>query len=140
MKNKTIIKDYIYASFLLLISVYGCKSGIIKNVEARQDIREFNTAQQKQKAFANIVFAAVETDAVISNKPTDDCADDPAIWIHKSNPSKSVVFGSNKKRGIHSYSLNGKEIQFVDYAKINNIDVRQNVLINGKKTRYTSWK
>lgn len=37
--------------------------------------------------------ATVETDPVA---PAGDAADDPAIWVHPTNPSRSVVIGNDK--------------------------------------------
>jgi len=52
-------------------------------------------------------------------------ADDPAIWIHPSDPSRSLLFLSDKERGIYVFDLQGRQIQHVDFgSRINNIDVR----------------
>lgn len=56
-----------------------------------------------------------------------DAADDPAIWIHPTVPKKSLVFGTDKKRGLAVYNLAGKEIQFLNAGRLNNVDVRENV-------------
>ena len=37
-----------------------------------------------------------------------DAADDPAIWIHPTQPEKSRVLGTNKKQGLLAYDLDGK--------------------------------
>lgn len=86
----------------------------------------YKSAKDGQKNITNIVYALKETDPLLDFTLEDDAADDPAIWLNKNNPDKSVIYGSNKKAGIHSYNLDGKELQFVKYAKINNIDIRQN--------------
>jgi 3-phytase len=69
------------------------------------------------------VTAVVETDPVPGE---DDAADDPAIWIHPSDPSKSVVIGTDKEgSGLGVYALDGSELQFVrEDGRINNVDVR----------------
>lgn len=59
-----------------------------------------------------------------------DAADDPAIWIHPSDPSRSLIIGSNKQSGIAVYDLNGTEVAFYPVGKINNVDVRQNIPLN----------
>jgi len=81
----------------------------------------------KRPLVPNIVYAKVETEPVHSVKLNDDAADDAAIWKNFESPDKSIIFCTNKKQGIHSYNLKGKEIQFIKYAKINNTDIRQNV-------------
>ncbi len=105
----------------------GCFGSAAVEKDARDDVRKYLDAAQKRKNVEHIIHAQVETDVVFTKDVDDDGADDPAIWIHPTNPSKSIVFGSNKKKGIHSYLLNGAEVQFVKYAKINNIDIRQQV-------------
>lgn len=60
---------------------------------------------------------------------TDGSADDPAIWIHPSDPSKSLIFGSDLEEGIYAWDFSGREIQHVSLSalraeRINNLDVR----------------
>ena len=55
-----------------------------------------------------------------------DAADDPAIWIHPTQPSKSRVLGTNKKQGLLAYDLDGKLLQELAVGRLNNVDVRPN--------------
>ncbi len=64
---------------------------------------------------------------IISEKVLHD-TDDPAIWIHPSDPSKSIVFGTDKDidGAIFAFDLDGKVIQNKVINNIrypNNIDV-----------------
>ncbi len=61
-----------------------------------------------------------------------DAADDPAIWVNKKRPQKSLVIGTNKQQGLFVYDLNGKEVQHFNTGKLNNVDVRYGVQF-GKK-------
>ncbi len=54
----------------------------------------------------------------------DDAADDPAIWFNNKNPDQSLVFGTDKKQGIYTYSIKGKTLNFSELGSINNIDLR----------------
>lgn len=72
------------------------------------------------------VVAAVET-AVMPD--ADDAADDPAIWVHPANPEQSLVIGTNKRRGLVVYRLDGSEASKRDDGRMNNVDLRQNVTI-----------
>ncbi len=56
-----------------------------------------------------------------------DAADDPAIWIHPDDPSRSIIYGSNKTGGIAAYDLSGKEMAYAEVGRINNIDVAYNL-------------
>ncbi|MCY3857705.1 MAG: phytase [Gammaproteobacteria bacterium] len=70
------------------------------------------------------VVAVVETEPVAS---TDDAADDPAIWVHPRDPSRSLVFATDKKHGIEVYSLDGERVQSLPVGHVNNIDIRQKI-------------
>lgn len=56
-----------------------------------------------------------------------DAADDPAIWIHPTDPARSRVLGTNKKQGLLVYGLDGRELQLLPVGRINNVDLRQRV-------------
>ena len=69
----------------------------------------------------------VEVEAIYETPPVvtkGDAADDPAIWVNKSNPSNSIIFGTDKKSGIYSYNLQGQELSYTNLGNINNIDIR----------------
>lgn len=84
-----------------------------------------------QKCISNHIYPDLETTPVDGNN-TADIADDPAIWYNNENPSKSLVFATNKEKGIHVFDINGKQIQFLNYAAFNNIDLRDGFLINSQ--------
>jgi myo-inositol-hexaphosphate 3-phosphohydrolase len=71
-----------------------------------------------------IVQARVQTESMAR---FGDVADDPAIWIHPNDASRSRVLGTNKKQGLLVYDLAGKQQQFLEVGRINNVDVRQRV-------------
>ena len=67
------------------------------------------------------VTAKFETPQVTTH---DDAADDPAIWVDVAQPENSLVFGTDKKSGVHVYNLQGQEIGYTGLGDINNIDLR----------------
>ena len=75
------------------------------------------------------VPALVESDAVHAD-PEMDAADDPAIWVHPLDSSRSIIFGSNKTYGIDAYDLGGKRLQSYEVGRINNIDVLYGFALN----------
>lgn len=88
--------------------------------------------QQQEEKSPNVlvqVLADIETQPVANN---DDAADDPAIWIHPTDPSLSLLICSNKKSGIMVYDLQGNEKGHYPVGKINNVDVRQGIYLNDK--------
>lgn len=71
-----------------------------------------------------IVLPRGQTDPVARR---GDAADDPAIWVHPSDPTRSRVLGTNKKQGLLVYDLAGRERQLLAVGRLNNVDVRQRV-------------
>lgn len=69
------------------------------------------------------VHASVETVNVPS---AGDAADDPAIWIHPTDPALSTIIATDKNWGLLVYGLDGREIQRVSGARPNNVDLRYN--------------
>jgi 3-phytase len=76
------------------------------------------------------VTATVETTPV---RHSGDAADDPALWIHPSDPSLSLVIGDDKGGGLCVYSLDGRELQLLHEQKhLNNVDLRYGVPLAGR--------
>jgi len=74
------------------------------------------------------VVAQAQTDSVARS---GDAADDPAIWVHPGDASRSRVFGTNKKQGLLNYDLQGRQVQLLESGRLNNVDLRQNLLLGG---------
>ena len=102
-----------------------------RNTEAREDSIKLASAYLAQSKINDIVLAEVETDPV-QEDPTEDAADDPAIWHNHKEPAKSIIFGTNKKSGVHAYDLKGSDQRFYALGKVNNIDIRQEVQLGEK--------
>lgn len=77
-----------------------------------------------------IVMARVQTVPVAQ---TGDAADDPAIWVHPSDPAASLVLATDKKRGLAVYDLEGRELQFLPVGRINNVDLRRDVRLGNER-------
>ncbi|WP_134684872.1 phytase [Brevibacillus migulae] len=75
------------------------------------------------------VKADMETQPV---QTSDDAADDPAVWVHPSDPAKSKFITTNKKSGLIVYDLAGKEIKSYPFGKLNNVDLRYNFKLGSK--------
>jgi 3-phytase len=60
-----------------------------------------------------------------------DAADDPAIWLHPTVAEKSLVFGTNKQRGLLVYGLDGALVQQLNVGRVNNVDIRQGFTYKG---------
>ena len=71
-----------------------------------------------------IVLPRMQTEPVAQ---LGDAADDPAIWVHPTDPTKSRILGTNKKQGMLVYDLQGKQTQFLASGRLNNVDLRQDL-------------
>ncbi len=84
-------------------------------------------------------LAPVREDALqpaVVTQPLPHDTDDPAIWIHPTDPTKSLIIGTDKDTdgGLYVYDLDGKIIKKSEVLKRpNNVDVAYGLLINGKK-------
>jgi len=76
------------------------------------------------------VTARVESVAVGSY---GDAADDPAIWVDPVNPGNSLVVATDKKAGLYVYDMAGEVVQFLADGKMNNVDLREDFKLAGKK-------
>ncbi|HKI88107.1 MAG TPA: phytase [Draconibacterium sp.] len=81
------------------------------------------------KIIKNTITAVVETEPV-PEKKNDDAADDPAIWINKVNPEKSIIIGTDKKGGMITYNIKGEELFYFFTGKMNNCDLRYGFPLN----------
>lgn len=68
-----------------------------------------------------VLSPLVQTEPVPS---VGDAADDPAIWLHPTNPAQSRVLGTDKRNGLAVYDLQGKQLQYLNVGRLNNVDVR----------------
>ena len=72
--------------------------------------------------------------SVVTDKTPFD-SDDPAIWIHPQDPSKSLVFGTDKNSqgGVYAFDLKGNILpakSLTDVARPNNVDIEYGFSIN----------
>jgi 3-phytase len=73
-----------------------------------------------------IVPAAIETPGMGT---TGDAADDPAVWVHPTDASKSLILGTNKDAGVYVYGIDGSEKQKLLVGLANNVDLRGNLAV-----------
>lgn len=73
--------------------------------------------------------------SVVTEKTPHD-SDDPAIWVNKTNPEQSIVFGTDKDEingGVYAFDLDGKIIQpksITNLSYPNNVDVEYGFKLN----------
>ncbi|MER5967513.1 phytase [Streptomyces sp. NPDC002057] len=91
-------------------------------------------------ALAALTFSAAPANAAVSSvtatvetapvSHTGDAADDPAIWVHPTDPAKSVVVGTDKKGALEVYDMTGARIQRINGDYGNNVDLRGNIVVS----------
>ncbi len=77
----------------------------------------------------------VEATAVVETEPVlhpGDAADDPAIWPHPTDPSRSVVIGNDKGGALDVYDMQGQLLQRIEEGFFGNVDVRTEVNVGGQ--------
>ena len=96
----------------------------------------FSCKQEKKKIAQPKIAASVITDTVSYD------TDDPAIWMHPSDPSKSLVIGTDKDSlgALYVFNLEGKVIDSLVRKGIqrpNNVDVGYGLtLADGSKVDF----
>jgi 3-phytase len=58
--------------------------------------------------------------------------DDGAIWVHPTDPSKSLILTTDKTRGLFVYDLQGTQLQNIPGYELNNVDLRYGFELGGK--------
>lgn len=85
--------------------------------------------------YAPIAEDALRPSAI--TQPTPNDTDDPAIWIHPTDASKSLIVGTDKEDGggLYVYDLDGKIVnKFIGMQRPNNVDIAYGLFIKGVKT------
>jgi 3-phytase len=88
----------------------------------------------KDDKLAPVAANAVKPTAITEALPHD--TDDPSIWIHPTDASKSIIIGTDKDTdgGLYAFDLNGKILKkSITLKRPNNVDIAYGLLIDGKK-------
>ena len=88
----------------------------------------------KDDKLAPVAANAVKPTTVTQALPHD--TDDPSIWIHPTDASKSIIVGTDKDTdgGLYAFDLNGKILKkSITLKRPNNVDIAYGLLIDGKK-------
>lgn len=76
------------------------------------------------------VHAVAETEPVNTD---GDAADDPAVWVDRRDPARSLIVASQKRYGVLLYDLKGKLLQSLPAGRINNVDLRDGFVLDGRE-------
>lgn len=94
-------------------------------------------------AGTRVVTARAETPSLFDDAAGGDAdADDPAIWVDRRRPGRSVVIGTAKNAGLRVYDLGGREVQAIrppaapgpddEAGRFNNVDVVTGFRLGGR--------
>jgi len=89
----------------------------------------FADPRKPAAATARTVTPTLETPAV---ETWGDAADDPAIWVNPRDAAKSAVIATDKNLGLYVYDLEGRLLQTVTDGRMNNVDLRDGFMVDGK--------
>ncbi len=89
-------------------------------------------------AGALLVSAPVDIQPAVRTEMVADDPDDPAIWIHPSDPARSLIIGTNKVKApggaLVVFGLDGKTRQTVaGLDRPNNVDVEYGLPLGGAR-------
>ena len=121
--NCTCNRIFLASVFLsaMLVTIIGCETN-----------RPSEGSRKAGEHIKNTVVAVAETDPVPQDKD-EDSADDPAIWIDTTNVMNSFTIGTDKKGGLATYDLNGKQLNYYADGRMNNCDLRYGFQLGDKK-------
>ena len=80
---------------------------------------------------------SVDIRASVATAPVTDDADDPAVWVHPSDPARSLIIGTNKVAApagaLVVFGLDGKIRQTIaGLDRPNNVDVEYGLVVGGQ--------
>lgn len=73
---------------------------------------------------------------LLATQPVPGDADDPAIWLHPTDPASSLILGTDKGGGLYVFDLDGRllaERSVTGLARPNNVDIEQDVSLDGRR-------
>lgn len=112
-----------------------CSPWIARAILAIGFVFLFLAAPGQTRSTPQIASAATAVTARVETPPMGhpkDSADDPAIWIHPTDPALSTIIGTDKLGALEVYDLAGNRLQSIPKA-MNNVDVRYNFPLGGER-------
>lgn len=87
-------------------------------------------------AFGWPATSPVQLENTVATEKVGDDPDDPAIWVHSSDPEKSLILGTDKadaQGALYVFGLDGKVRQRISgLDRPNNVDVEYGVMLAGR--------
>lgn len=84
-----------------------------------------------------ILYASTAVEPAVRTESAPDSPDDPAVWVHPKDPSRSLILGTIKsatpRGGLLTYDLDGGAKQIIPLDRPNNVDVEYGLLLAGQR-------
>ena len=97
----------------------------------RTEMHLIRISEKAENATLTQISTIVPT-VQLTEEDTKD-QDDMCVWVHQGDPAQSTMIASDKSASqVVVYALNGQVLQSVKIPKPGNIDIRQNVMIDGQ--------
>jgi len=95
--------------------------------------------QSTSTSVANKTVDSLIIKPTIITDTVENDTDDPAIWLHPTDKSKSLIIGTDKDEngGLYVFDLQGKCIKektIKGLKRPNNVDIEYGLMLNGKAT------
>lgn len=90
--------------------------------------------QGQHMLLAQSIPETITVNSRVSTSAVPGDADDPAVWVHPTDPAKSVIIGTDKEDegGLYVWDMSGKQLQYVPLGNPNNVDIRYGMRIGGQ--------
>ncbi|HLW21383.1 MAG TPA: phytase, partial [Cyclobacteriaceae bacterium] len=116
------MKIHIFYLLLIALPHYSCTQ---PNTDDQEE-----TFEAKDSAVKKI-------EPIVITEPAKHDTDDPAIWIHPNDPSKSLIIGTDKDQegALYVYDLKGKVIEdkvVRGLKRPNNVDIAYGFELDGR--------
>lgn len=119
---------------LLGIMVAACSASVPESVgfpDAATDQASVQGAPAPTSTGSDRIEWVIETEPVPSSR---DAADDPAIWVDRDHPERTVIIGTDKKgdAGLLVYDLAGEVLGSAGDEAMNNVDLQEGVPVGDR--------
>ena len=97
------------------------------------------TSPAEQAKADSLGASAPDVKPAVVTEPVRFDTDDPAIWVNRQDPAKSLIVGTDKNEdgALYVFDLNGKiqkDKTVKNLKRPNNVDIITGLMLNGKPT------
>ncbi|MFM9872101.1 MAG: phytase [Fimbriimonadaceae bacterium] len=126
-----------FGLWLVGLSLVGC-AGTGSSPLDNQPGTRFNSAGANSAGGRGTATSVIALKPAVTTEAVSADADDPAIWVNRIDPAKSLILGTDKVEvtgGLYAFGLDGKTVQKVsDLDRPNNVDVEYDFKLGDKNT------